>query len=327
MFEKIKIPFYTGSGHYAYSYGLHWQGMQHWFKNVKDVPKKMIINGPSHAERPFWEMHDEIIRWYDYWLKGIDNGILEEPPVKYWVMGENKFRTATDWPLPDTEWTKFYLHSWERLKTQPHLPSSQTQASERMPDSFVQMPPVKTMKIEGLRYMTEPLADDTLVAGPISLTLFAEIDQDDTNWIIVLKDVGPDVSVRTQREGERFVPDDLPTREITRGWLKASHRAIDLERSDPGRPWHKLTREAQEPVVPGEIVEYQIEVMAAANLFKTGHRICLEITSMDVATGTGGLSNIEFAAPHVCSAKTVLHHVYHNGEYPSHLLLPVVALD
>jgi putative CocE/NonD family hydrolase len=327
MFEKIKIPFYTGSGHYAYSYGLHWQGMQHWFKSVKDVPKKMVINGPSHAERPFWEMHDEIIRWYDYWLKGIDNGILDEPAVKYWVMGENRFRTAADWPLPDTQWTKFYLHSWERLKTQPHLPSSQTQAAERMPDSFVQMPPIKTMKIEGLRYMTEPLAEDTLVAGPISLTLFADINQDDTNWIILLKDVGPDVSVRTQREGERFVPDDLPTREITRGWLKASHRATDPERSELGKPWHKLTREAQEPVVPGEIVEYQIEILAAANLFKTGHRICLEITSMDVATGTGGLSNIEFFAPHVCSAKTVLHNVYHNGEYPSHLLLPIVPVN
>jgi predicted acyl esterase len=89
------------------------------------------------------------------------------------------------------------------------------------------------MKIERLRYMTEPLAENTLVVGPISLTLYAEIDQEDTNWIVVLKDVGPDVSVRTQREGERFVPDDLPERELTRAWLKASHRAVDSILSDP----------------------------------------------------------------------------------------------
>jgi hypothetical protein len=87
MFEDIKIPFYTGSGQYAYSYKLPWQGMQHWFKNVKGAPKKVTINGPAHMARPFWQMHDEILRWYDYWLKGIDTGIMDEPPVKYWVMG------------------------------------------------------------------------------------------------------------------------------------------------------------------------------------------------------------------------------------------------
>ena len=205
-FRQLKIPFYTGSGQYAYSYKLHWQGMQHWFQNVQGVPKKLTINGPAHMERPFWEMHDEILRWYDYWLKGIDTGIMDEPPVKYWVMGENVYRTADDWPIPGTQWTKYYLHSWERLKTDPHIPSDQTQAAEREPDAFVQMPPTKTMKIERLRYMTDPLPKDTLVAGPISLTLYAALDQEDTNWIVVLKDIGPDVSVRTQREGERFVP-------------------------------------------------------------------------------------------------------------------------
>jgi uncharacterized protein len=326
-FKKIKIPFYTGSGHYAYSYKLHWQGMQHWFQNVQGVPKKMIVNGPSHAERPWWEMHDEILRWYDYWLKGKETGILQDPPVKYWVMGENVYRTAEDWPIPNTQWTKLYLSNWERLKTEAPLPSDQTQSAEREPDAFVQMPPTKTMKIERLRYMTDPLPKDTVVAGPISLTLYASLDQDDTNWIVVLKDVGPDVSVRTQREGERFVPDDLPEREVTRGWLKASHRAVDAERSKPWAPWHPLTKEAQRPVVPGEINEYQIEILAAANMFKEGHRICLDVTSMDVATGTGGLTNIEFFAPHVCSSRTVLHKVYHNGEYPSHLLLPIVPVE
>ena len=326
-FKKVKIPFYTGSGQYAYSYKLHWQGMQHWYENVQGVPKKMIINGPAHMERPYWEMHDEILRWYDYWLKGKDTGIMDDPPVKYWVMGENVYRTATDWPIPEITWTKFYLGSWERLKTEPSLSPSVSQSVDREPDAFVQMPPTKTMKIERLRYMTEPLAHDTLVAGPISLTLFAEIDQEDTNWIVVLKDVGPDVSVRTQREGERFVPGGLPERELTRGWLKASHRAVDPSRSRPGVPWHPLTREAQEPVVPGTVNEYQIEVLSTANMFKAGHRICLDITAMDLATGTGGLTNIEFFAPHVCSSKTTLHKVYHSAEHPSHLLLPIVPTE
>ncbi len=77
--------------------------------------------------------------------------------------------------------------------------------------------------------MTDPLPDDVLVAGPIVVTLYAAIDQDDTNWIAILKDVGPDVSVMSVREGEREIPKNLHEREITRGWLKASHRAVDRQ--------------------------------------------------------------------------------------------------
>src|SRR4029077_20379508 len=126
------------------------------------------------------------------------------------------------------------------------------------------------------------------------LTLYASIDETDTNWIVVLKDVGPDVSVRTAREGERFVPDNLPERELTRGWLKASYRALDEERSKPWAPFHKLTRDAIAPVMLGEIVEYRIQILATAHRFKAGHRICLDITCMDVPTGTGAMTNVEY---------------------------------
>ncbi len=156
------------------------------------------------------------------------------------------------------------------------------------------------------------------------LNLFAEIDQDDTNWIVSLKDVGPDVSVRTVREGEREIPADLPEREVSRGWLKASHRALDPQRSKPWKPWHPLTREAQKKVVPGEITEYAIEIMATANLFRRGHRICIEIASADMPTGVGGATNAEYVPNHICSSRTTLHKIYHDGRRPSHLLLPVI---
>jgi predicted acyl esterase len=138
--------------------------------------------------------------------------------------------------------------------------------------------------------MSDPLPRDVIVAGPIMLTLYAAIDQEDTNWIVVLKDVGPDVSVRTAREGERNVPPSLPERELTRGWLKASYRALDEKRSKPWEPFHKLTRDAVAPVKPEEVVEYRIQILATANQFKAGHRICLDITSMDVPTGTGAMT-------------------------------------
>ena len=245
-FKKIKIPFYTGSGAYAYTYKLHWLGAQNYFQNVNQ-PKKLLFTGPAHLERPFHQYHDEILRWYDHWLKGKDTGIMDEPPVRYWLMGANEWRTGKDWPLPETQWQKYYLSHWETLTTDAPRPTAEVGASAREPDVFTQMPVTKTTKLERLRYMTEPLPHDVTVAGPISLTLYAAIDQDDTNWIIVLKDVGPDVSVRTAREGERHVPSDLPERELTRGWLKASYRALDERRSKPWKPFHKLTRDSIAP--------------------------------------------------------------------------------
>jgi len=192
------------------------------------------------------------------------------------------------------------------------------------PDGFLQMPPTQTNRVQKLRYVTDPLTDDLLVAGPSVLNLFAEIDQDDTNWIVILKDIGPDPSVRTVREGERELPENLPERELTRGWLKASHRAIDPRRSKPWKPWHPLTRDAQQKIVPGEINEYAIEIMTTANLFRKGHRICVEIASADMPTGVGGATNAEYVPNHICSSRTTVHKIYHDARRPSHLLLPVI---
>jgi hypothetical protein len=320
-FEQIKVPAYTGSGWYGYTYKTHLNGAQSYFANIKS-PKKLMLTGPAHLERPFHSFHQEILRWHDHWLKDLDTGIMDEPPVKFWVMGANEWRAAKDWPLPETQWTKFYLNSWERLSPLPFTPSSVDDTLP--PDTFSQMPPTQTNKIQRLRYMSDPLADDVLIAGPIVLNLFAAIDQDDTNWIVILKDIGPDVSVQTAREGERDVLDDLPERELTRGWLKASHRAIDPKRSKPWKPWHPLTREAVKPVAPGEVNEYAIEILSTANLFRRGHRICLDITNLDLPTGVGGATNTEYVPYHLCSSKTIVHKIYHDTKRPSHLLLPII---
>src|SRR5262249_2472059 len=155
-FRKIKIPVYTGSGAYAYTYKLHWLGAQNYFRNI-DAPKKLLFAGPAHLERPFHQLHDEIIRWYDHWLKGIDNGIMHEEPVRYWLMGANEWRTAADWPLPDTKWVKFYLCDWGRLSEDEPVAAELAGAAALEPDVFTQMPLKKTTKVERLRYMTDPL--------------------------------------------------------------------------------------------------------------------------------------------------------------------------
>lgn len=320
-FEKIKVPLYLGSGWYGYTYKTHLLGAHHYYPHMK-APKKLLFVGPAHLERPFHSYHNEILRWNDYWLKGIKTGILDEPPVKIWVMGANKWRYARDWPLPETQWTKLYLHSWERLRAEPFAPASCEDYEE--PDAFLQMPPTHTKTIQKLRFMTEPLDEDVLVIGPSALYLYAAIDQEDTNWIVTIKDVGPDVSVRTIREGERDVPSNLPERELTRGWLKASHRAVDHNRSKPWEPWHPLTRESWKAVKPGEVNEYSIPILPTANLFKQGHRICVDISSLDLPDGVSGATSIEYIPYHICSSKTTVHKVYHNEKYSSYLLLPVI---
>jgi predicted acyl esterase len=263
-----------------------------------------------------------MLRWYDHWLRDIDTGVMSEPAVRYFVMGSNEWRTGENWPLPETQWTKLYLNSWERLTAEPFTSSSVDKYIP--PDLFVQMPPTQTNKIAKLRFLTDPLPHDVLVAGPSVLNLFASIDQEDTNWIVSLCDVGPDPSVRTAREGEREIRDDLPSRELTRGWLKASHRALDPKRSRPWKPWHPLTREAQKPVVPGEVTEYNIEIFSTANMFRRGHRICVEIACADMPTGVLGATNVEYIPYHLASSKPVLHRIYHSAIHPSHLLLPLI---
>ena len=321
---QIAIPAYVGAGWYGYTYKTHLGGAENYFRTLTGR-KRLVLTGPSHLDRPLRALRAEGLRWYDHWLKGIDSGMLAEPPVRFWVMGANEWRTAEDWPPPQASWTKLFLNSWERLTPEPFLPSSVDDAIP--PDAFVQMPPTQTNRIAGLRYLSDPLPRDLLVAGPIVLNLFAAIDQKDTNWIIILKDVGPDPSVRTAREGEREISSGLPERELTRGWLKASNRALDVGRSKPWKPWHPLTREARKPVVPGSITEYAIEILSTANLFRRGHRICVEITSHDLPTGVSGATNVEYIPNHICSSKTTLHRIYHDAKHPSHLLLPIIPAD
>jgi putative CocE/NonD family hydrolase len=131
-FDKVKVPTYTGSGWYGYTYKTHLNGCQHWYRNIK-APKKLLLAGPAHLERPYHTFHSEVLRWHDHWLKGLDTGVMEEPPVRFWVMGLNEWRTADDWPLPQTQWTKFYLKGWERLTADLRRRQAPARCSHPMP--------------------------------------------------------------------------------------------------------------------------------------------------------------------------------------------------
>jgi len=323
---KIKIPVYTGAGQYGIDYHIHWTGSQNYFSELKDIPKKLMLTGPAHQPRPYHagDAHKEVLKWYDYWLKGIDTGIMDEPTVRYYVTGENKWRYADNWPIPETVWKPYYLDSWERLRETPVDFYSWEGTAE--PDAFVQSPPTITNTVAKLRYMTDPLADDTLIAGPISMNFFASLDSEDTNWIVTLKDLGPDYSDRTGRQGEREIP-DLHEKYLTKGFLRASLRELDEERSKPWKPFYKLTKESEKFVVPGEVNEYRMEIMSVCHMFKAGHRICVEISCLDMPDGACCAVDTEYIPYHICRNATVCHKIYRDGAHPSHLLLPIIPLN
>ena len=158
-----------------------------------------------------------------------------------------------------------------------------------------------------VKYLTPPLDEDLTMIGPGALCFYASIDQDDTNWIVKLFDV--------DEKGE----DVLSMGTV---YLKASHREVDEAKSKPYAPWHPHTRAL--PVIPGEIYEYAVELLPLGNVFKAGHRIKLEIYSMESAKDPDMLLHYH---PHVCSSRTTVHRIYRDQKYQSHLLLPVIPKE
>ena len=102
-----EVPAYLG-GDWG-MYGLHLPGASRSWRYWKG-PKKLIIGPPIYLDRPVYQYAYESLRWFDHWLKGIENGIMDEPPVRLYVMDTGEWKTSDEWPLPETRWTPFYLH-------------------------------------------------------------------------------------------------------------------------------------------------------------------------------------------------------------------------
>ncbi len=302
MYDRIKIPFYARSSWWAYGH-MHLVGA-FWNYLGIDAPKKLRIDGMMVEDRPLpKDYNEEVVRWYNYWLKGMDTGIMDEPPVQFALLGlgPNQWREEHEWPLKRTQWTKYYLHRWKRLMPDPEL-------FHGHPDTFVQQPLDETTEVASVEYLTPPIEEDMEVIGPLALYLHAAIDQDDTNWIVIVRDVAPD-----GRE-----------RELSKGFLKASHRAVDAGRSKPWEPYHLHTH--KDPVKPGEVYAYALALAPIANVFRTGHQLKLVITCMDHAklrTAAGSVGD-SHAPWHLCSSRTTMHQIFHDPDHPSHLVAPVI---
>ncbi|HEY9576764.1 MAG TPA: CocE/NonD family hydrolase, partial [Pseudobacillus sp.] len=273
-----------------------------------------------HASGDWIDLEEDItdlhIRWFNHWLKGIDTGLTTEPPIKIFVMGINEWRNETEWPLERTEYTKFYLHSNGQANTKNgdgYL--STMKPFDEQSDTFTYDPenPVPTKggstlfsgpltmgpfdqsdieeREDVLVYTSAPLSRAVEVTGPVKVKLWASTDAKDTDFTAKLVDIAP--------SGKAFI--------LTEGIVNTRYR-------NGYQPEKELS---------GEIVEYEIDLWATSNVFLPGHRIALEVSSSSfpqyAPNRNTGKTTIESK-----QAVEALQTIYHNEQYPSHIILPII---
>ena len=256
------------------------------------------------------------LRWYDYWLKGIDNGMMDEPPVDIFVMGENRWRSEQEWTLSRAQETKYYFHSSGRANTRFGDGSlNTTPPADEPTDSFVYDPedPVPTYggnvsmypstggprdqraiqrRDDVLVYTGGTLTKDIEVTGRILTQLYAASSATDTDFTAKLVDVHPNGYAQLLAEG------------IIRARYRNSFKK-------------------QELLTPEEVYEYTVDLWSVSHVFQKGHKIQVEISSSnfpkyDRNPNTGHKYGEDAELQKACQA------MYHNSQYPSHIIFPVV---
>ena len=275
-------------------------------------------NFGTRAAADAMDLRGLTLRFYDHWLRGEDNGVMDEQPVLVFVMGENVWRRESEWPLARAQNTKYFLRSRGGANTlhgdgwlTPDSPGDEPPDVYRynpldpvptrggglccdpafMASGAYDHRPIET-RPDVLVYSTQPLGEDVEVTGPVTLTLYASTSAVDTDFTAKLLDVEPCGYARN----------------LTDGILRARYRA---------------SRTGPSFLEPGAVYRFDVDLVATSNLFKKGHRIRLEVSSsnfprFDRNANTGGPIG---ADTQVVSA---LQTVYHTSEHPSHVTLPVV---
>jgi len=274
---------------------------------------------PDHSFAPF-SPHDALdvaahqLRFFERWLRDEVNGLDDEPPVRIFVMGENRWREEDDWPLARASADPWYLRAGGRLTLDG--------PGDEPPDEYVYDPhdpaptiggptslPAKRMRVNSgpldqsrlldrpdvLAYTSDALDAPVEVTGPLSFVLHAATDSRDTDFVAKLVDISP--------EGEAII--------LAEGLLRARFRdGFDVE--------HLLD--------PGSVYAFTIDLAATSNVFLGGHRIGLLVTSssfprFDRNPNTGHALGVD-AADDLRPARQT---VFHDGQRPSHIVLPTVS--
>jgi len=326
---EIKVPVLS-IGHWG-KMGLHLRGNILGFEEVK-APKKLVVTGAknvheAHHQFDQVEFHQkELLPFYETHLKGANNGFMGGAPVRLFVRGIDRWREEKEWPFPRATYMSYFLRKGPSgsvtslndggLSTEPP-PADEAATSYGYPDwqwmngVVVTGPDGRPDPVRRVLTFTSPaLEADLEVTGPIVLELYASSDQIDTRFIVKLADQHP------QDEASRAKDAQPAFTNVSKGWLLASHREKDPARSTELRPFY--THANPQPLVPGEIYRFDIEVLPVAYVFKRGHRIRLEIVNGDSA-----LTDAVFTHPYPPTAIGT-DTIHHGAAHASRLRLPVV---
>jgi len=274
--DKIDVPICIATDFGAQD--LHFFGAFELWHKVKS--EKCMFIGPPEYIFPWSNYQHELKAWYDWRLKGIDNGYADLPPVRYWLRGANRWESASDWPIPDADPLTLYLAAGagtsresQALASEP--PDASSQSYLAIPSTSYYVAQVDELEAQVLRFSTAPFEVDSEIVGPVRLDLTLSATALDTYVIARLSDIAPD-GTRTK---------------LSWGWLLASHRTIDLARSNPTEIVHDHSSAAAKQLIPGQPTQLSFSLNPIANLFKPGHRLELEIASrpelISTAAGEG----------------------------------------
>jgi uncharacterized protein len=260
------------------------------------------------------DMNAAWLRWYDYWLKGIDNGVKNEPPVRVFIMGENAWRDENEWPMARTQFTKYYLHSNGHANTLSGDGSLSTAVPATEPNDAYDYDPAKPVEFitdpsfaqiggpddyrtveqraDVLVYTSEAIAQDTEVCGPIRVQLSASSSARDTDFMAKLIDVWPN------------------------GFAQRLNDGMVRARFREGMDKPSL-------IEPGRVYTYDLDLWNTCQLYRAGHRIRLEIASSAFPKYDRNLNTGE-ALGQTTRMQVAQQKIYHDQQRLSYVILPIV---
>jgi predicted acyl esterase len=320
QWDRITVPVYS-VGNWG-GFAMHLRGNTEAFMRAASKNKKLRIHTGSHFH-PFHaeEARIDQLRWFDHWLKGMDTGIMDEPPVKLEIRtgGETKpyaFRFENEWPIARTQWTKLYLRIDRDTPNKTETAEGAlvpkvagTEKKVRYTAGPGHYRPISGRS--GVSFETPPMEADTEVTGPLVLNLWVSSSSEDMDIYATIRNIGPD-GKDVCEVGQRGEPVGC----VTKGWLRASHRKLDNELSLPYRPYH--AHDERWWLNPDEAVECQVEIWPTSMVFKKGHKLRLDVTPRDGAA-SGHFTH--YNADYNAGATNAIHS---GGDKLSWLMLPVI---
>jgi predicted acyl esterase len=311
--ENIRVPLLS-CGNWG-GLGLHLRGNVEGFLRAPSENKWLEIHGREHWTE-FYTKYGLALqkKFFDYYLKGIDNGWKNTPRVILWIRradGSYFIRAENEFPIARTKWTKLFLNP-NQLKLEEGLNEGGGEIE------YEALGP-------GITFLSEPLKEETEITGPVALKLFISSSTKDADIFAVLRAFSPDMR-------EVYFNDYMdPHTPVSMGWLRASHRKKDPKLSLEYRPFH--THDEVQYLEPNRIYELDVEIWPTSIVLPKGYRIGLTIRGKDfeycgdpvkigfyVMRGSGPFLHEE-RDPEIYGGKVK---VYSSKEKPSYLLLPII---